>query len=385
MNIRAKILNSYSRYLNIIACLLSKTEKKVVFDSFKGKQYSDNPRAISEKMHELYPDYKIIWGLPESKQKTDYIPDYVKAYDASSMIFRKERASAVAYVRNEAMTEDMYKRKGQLYIQTWHGDRGIKEILYDAWADGKRPTKVMDGELTNYFVIGSDYAEKRIKTAFRYTGKTIKTGCPRNDSLVNPQNTDVVRDSIGIEHNKKILLYAPTLRVGVDVVKGTLDITDTMEHLNCRGGEWVCLVRAHPKSLGLELETTSDVIDVSNYPDMSDLLMIADMLITDYSSCAGDFILRRKPVILAQYDREEYKRGFHVDIESTGYLVAKTQEELDSFIDKMSDEDFAENCQKVLDFFGTCETGHAAEDVCRLIDEHYQSACAGRTGYRSRT
>ncbi|MDO4803448.1 MAG: CDP-glycerol glycerophosphotransferase family protein [Lachnospiraceae bacterium] len=372
MKVKAKLSFALSKALNMLCCL-SKIEKKVVFDSFKGKQYSDNPRAISEKMHELYPDYKIVWVLPKGYDRSK-IPEYVEAHDAFSLQYRRERASAIAYVRNEAMTEDMHKRKGQLYIQTWHGDRGIKEILYDSWKDGKRPMKVMDAELTDFFVVGSDYAERRIKTAFRYHGKTIKSGCPRNDCLLNPKDVAGIKQSIHVGQDKKILLYAPTLRIGVDVFKGTLDIRETMEHLNGTGDKWVCLVRAHPKSLGLDLQGGVDVVDVSKYPDMSDLLMIADMLITDYSSSAGDFILRRKPVILAQYDREEYKRGFHVNMESTGYLVAKTQEELNAYIDNLSAEDFAENCEKVMDFFGTCETGHASEDVCRLIDEHYRAA-----------
>ena len=86
--------------------------------------------------------------------------------------------------------------------------------------------------------------------------------------------------------------------------------------------------------------------------------------------------MRRKPLILAQFDLEQYMeedRTFHVDINEIGYLIATTQEELNSYIDTLSDKDFAENCQKVLDYFGTCETGHSAEDVCRLIDEFYKS------------
>ena len=375
MNIKNKMSIRLSKRLNVLSSF-RKIEKKVVFDSFKGKQYSDNPRAISEKMHELFPDYKIVWGLSAADGKADFIPDYVKVCDITSMQFRKERASAVAYIRNEAMTEDMHKRKGQLYIQTWHGDRGIKKILYDAWKDGKRPTRVMDSELTDLFVLGSDYAEKRIKTAFRYTGRVIKTGCPRNDCLINPVNVDAVKKSIGIDPEKKLLLYAPTLRKKSKVVQATLDIDQTLKHLNERGGEWVCLVRAHPKSLGVHVESDSGIIDVSRYPDMSDLLMIADFLITDYSSCAGDFILTEKPLVLAQFDLEQYMeedRTFHVDINRTGFLIAKSQDELNALIDQKPDEEFAQNCRSVMSFFGTHETGHSAEDVCRLIDEHYHS------------
>jgi len=99
--------------------------------------------------------------------------------------------------------------------------------------------------------------------------------------------------------------------------------------------------------------------------------MAADMLITDYSSCAGDFILRKKPLVLAQFDLEQYMeedRTFHVDIRETGFLIAHEQAELNAFLENMTDEQFAKNCEKIMEYFGTCETGHAAEDVCRWID-----------------
>lgn len=365
-----KALTFISRELNRVACLFSKPKKAVVFECFRGKRYADNPKAISEKMHELYPEYDLIWGFTEKIIPTINVPEYVKVYKISSWKYRRAKASAIAFVRNEAMTEDLYKRKGQLFIQTWHGDRGFKEILYDAWKKSKRPMRVMDEKLTDLFVLGSDYAEERIKSAFHYHGRTIKTGCPRNDCLIFPQGLAKIKAQLGIDPGKKILLYAPTLRDHSAIINGTLDITDTLQHLNNRGGEWICLVRAHPKALGLNTDEGENIIDVSKYPDMSDLLMIADALITDYSSCAGDFILRKKPVILIQYDRKEYGRDFHVDIEETGFLIAKNQQELDQYIDQLSDEEFAKNCEIVMKYFGVQETGHASENICRIIDKY---------------
>lgn len=373
-NVNTRIRIRANKCVNFLCAVGCQIEKKVVFDSFRGKKYSDNPKAISEKLHDIYPEYKIVWALPSDSKEV--APDYVKIYDAKSFRFRRERATAFVYVRNEAFSEDIYKRKGQLFIQTWHGDRGIKKILYDAWENGERPNKVMDEELTDLFVLGSDYAEKRIKTAFRYTGRIIKTGCPRNDCLFNPNKRDEICAAIGIDTDKHILLYAPTLRISNKIVQATVDLHETLRHFEMRGGDWICLVRAHPKSLGIDIKPDSHIIDVSQYPDMADLLMIADALITDYSSCAGDFILKKKPLLLAQFDLEQYmkeERTFYVDINKIGYLIAHTQDELNSYIDNLSDEDFARNCQKVLDYFGTCETGHAAEDVCRLIDDYYPS------------
>ena len=356
--------------------LFHKRNKQILFESFNGRAYSDNPRAISEKMHELFPDYRLIWACVDQNVFEGKIPDYVQLVKKESPDFYKILSTSFCYVLNEAIRYDTPKRKGQVFVQTWHGDRGFKKILYDSWEDGKRPTPVMDEVYTDLFVVGSKYASERIKTAFRYKGPTLDYGCPRNDCLVNPNNIQKIRDEIGVPSDKKILLYAPTLRDHSKIVKGTVNIAVTIAHLRNRGEDWVCLVRAHPKSLGLEVAFSETIIDVSKYPDMSDLLMIADMLITDYSSCSGDFALRRKPIVLAQFDLEQYMeedRTFHVDINKIGYLIARSQDELNSIIDNTTDEQFAANCDRVLQFFGTNETGHASEEVCKWIDSQYRS------------
>ncbi len=377
---KKQIIRKAKYVLNRLAAVMNPVEKKITFESYDGRQYSDNPRFISEKMHELYPDYKLVWGI-QNGQKTDgmYIPDYVEVVPVKSWKYLRERASSVAFINNETMTEELYKRRGQFFIQTWHGDRGIKKILFDslkARGISAKDYGFADHKLTDMFVVGSDYAKNRIRTAFQYNGQVLLSGCPRNDCLVNPGDCETIKRRLGISPDQKVLLYAPTLRRNSSVVQATVDLGETLDHLKARdGSDWLCLVRAHPKSLGIRADKGSGIIDVSKYPDMADLLMIADCLITDYSSCAGDFILTGRPMMLAQFDLEQYMeedRTFHVDIADTGFLIARNQGELNNLIDTMSDEDFAENCRKIMNFFGTHETGHSAEDVCRWINEKYK-------------
>jgi len=362
--------------------MVNKIEKKIVFSSYTGRQYSDNPRVISEKMHELYPDYKIVWGLNCIENTYGIIPNYVEIVSTKSISFHMHIATACCFIQNEGMSLGLYKRKGQFFIQTWHGDRGIKKILYDSIMARNVDKKLdlADEYLTDLFVVGSDYAENRIKTAFRYLGNVIKVGMPRNDKLVYPIDMNLVKQRIGIELDKKILLYAPTLRRNTKIVNSMVDLNETLEKLEEKGDNWVCLVRAHPKSIGVEVEKCKNMLDVSKYPDMSDLLMISDMLITDYSSCAGDFILRHKPIILAQFDLEQYMkedRTFYVDINEIGYLIARNQEELNHIIETKSEQDYANNCEEILAYFGTKETGKSAEQICHIINNWYVSICCG--------
>ena len=372
---KKNIVYFLSRNIQRFLTIGKRVTKSVVFQSYGGRNYSDNPKAISEKMHELYPEYEIIWVFNDPEKYANDIPGYVKTVKLGSYEYYKCLAQAFCVVKNDAMEENLYKRKDQFFIQTWHGDRGIKKILYDSLdSKGIESNDYIDGKVTDLFVIGSDYAEKRIASAFRYYGKVLKCGCPRNDKLVNPVDTEQVLEKLNLEKGTKVLLYAPTLRKNSQILETNINIMETLEHLEKNGESWKCIVRAHPKSLGISVSGNDKIINGSNYPDMTDLLMISDMLITDYSSCAGDFIIRKKPVILAQFDLEQYQkedRTFYVDINEIGFIITHNQQELNSIIDQWTNEMYAENAEKVMSYFGTVESGVSAEEVCRSIDNAY--------------
>ena len=176
-----------------------------------------------------------------------------------------------------------------------------------------------------------------------YEGEVITVGMPRNDKLTNIQayqeEAAEIRRCLGIEEGTNILLYAPTYREAGDELKCQIDISQTVASLEVSGNKWTCLVRSH--SLTKQLKVTQEKAvcrDVSDYPDMADLLLITDLLVTDYSSCAGDFLLTNKPVVLAHFDKESYEskdRMLWVDAEKTGYFVATNQQELNDILKKI--------------------------------------------------
>lgn len=372
-----KIINFIERGCIRFFSFFTKIEKKILFMSFAGKQYSDNQRAISEKMHEMFPDYKIVWGINYNVDR-GVIPDYVEIVFYRSIAYYRAFASSFCFCTNEDISPNIYKRKGQFFVQTWHGDRGFKKILYQNWVGKKRPIPVIDNKVTDLFVAGSVYGEKRAAKAFLYQGDILKTGMPRNDRLIGKrEDTLEIKKRICISERKKILLFAPTFRdASKKKQNASINIRETMEHLQNDGSEWICLIRAHSLSKGIDVEYDgADYIDVTKYPDMADLLQIADMLITDYSSSAGDFILSKKPIILAWFDYEEYNknvRSFSFDVANSGFLIAKNQEELNKIIDTMNVNDYAQNCEKLMKYFGTYETGKSSECVCIEIDKKYK-------------
>lgn len=384
VNILKEFKHLIDSYWTAIYGLFHPIENKVLFESFGGKQYSDNTRAISEKLHELYPEYQIVWAINNPKQ-IHIIPSYVKTVSRIGKDFYRELATSFCFVTNVGITQNIHKRKEQFFIQTWHGDRALKKVLYAEFPDGKGMTPVIDNKVTDLCVAASDLGIQQYKNAFRYNGEILNVGMPRNDILVNgnPSIDSIVRKELGIPRNTKILIYAPTFRDNKKEKQNVdVDLLRTINALEVRGDKWVCLIRAHSASSGLDFSNYSDkFINASSYPDMADLLAVGDMLLTDYSSSAGDFILRNKPMIVLMFDKEDYSenyRKFNYDCDQEGspFLVAHSQEELEKIILTYSEEDYSENCKKIIDYFHICETGKSSIEICKRIHlfylEHYK-------------
>ena len=357
-------------------------EKKIVFMSYHGKQYGCNPRAISEKMHALYPDYRLVWVLDDRTDWKGTVPDYVTAVRPGLEKYR-EIATAFCYVTNNNNDPDLAKRKGQFFIQTWHGDGGFKKVLYANSRGRTRFVPVTDNRITDVCMAGSDYGEQKYRVAFQYQGEILKVGCARNDRLIHPDGAQIraIRDGLKLAPGQKVLLYAPTFRKKNQNNQAiNVDLAEVIRHLEARDGcEWVCLVRAHPSARFAVDCSGGGPVDVTDYPDMADLLLVADFLITDYSSCASDFALTRRPIILATFDRDSYsqeERSLNVALEDTGFIYADSQARLIEIIDSSGDKDYRESCERVLRFYGSAETGHAAERICSMIEEKYRQLSA---------
>lgn len=373
----ASMVREWARksYMHLCYVTRPKREKSVFFASFRG-QYSDNPRAISECLHQMAPELKIVWMVkPRFKQ---YVPDYVTTVPTTPRLALKAQARASVWVLNytERKHLGVYKGRDNYYIQTWHGDRGLKTIGY-LTVDDKNDLDGPDMASCDLFVAASDYGVKKARQGLLYEGEVIVEGMPRNDKLVNINDyrdeAAEVRKCLGIGNDVKVLLYAPTFRDENRDQQCAIDIASTLASLEAKGERWVCLVRSHSRSKGIFMGTDAPAyIDASAYPDMADLLLIADLLITDYSSCAGDFLLTRKPLVLAHFDRDKYEareRSLWVNPEEAGYLVAKNQDELNLILSNLYEYDHQAIADKVNRFYGTHETGHSSEAVARRILE----------------
>lgn len=366
----------YYKFLNVFCC-----KKRVLFISLGGKQYSDSPRAVSEKLHELSPKTKQIWFFNNPEKMKEFVPEYIKCEKLDNHKLLRYIETSRVWVDNDYLVYQNFltifsKRKDQLYIQTWHGDRGLKKCFYDV--KGFKPpepyTLQKDG-FCDYLLTGSKFAEKVVRSMFRYDGKLLTCGYPRNDCLINlnPEKIKEAREKLDIDENTKILLYAPTFKGKIgDKMTEHIDFKRLVDVLEQKTKQnWVVVYRNHHMSKINEKNKSLRFFNSTTlFEDMADILCASDMLITDYSSCAGDFILTGKPVILYINDYNEYvnsDRGLHFNIEETPYLFARNNNELIEIIKDLTPAKAKQNCKDLMDFYGCTESGKATETVVNLI------------------
>lgn len=346
---------------------------KVVFMSFRGRSYSDNPRAISERLHARRPETDIVWLFKGDRfrEESKKVPDYVRCVNRQSRKSWVELATARVWVDNFTKDQELrgFPKEKQFYVQTWHGDRPIKKIAYDTDDSFYR----LEEECSRV-VTGSDFGMRMYRTAFRYRGEYINEGAPRNDILVRSDPADVrrVRAKLGVPEGVKLLLYAPTYREDVSIIprESRMDLARTLDLLEQNGEKWMCLYRAHYLSEGIDLQAVQGrLMDMTSYEDMSELLLAADMLLTDYSSCATDCCIMDKPIFMymADYDHYLSTRACYYDPHDTPLYIAHNQTELEKLIQSTDADAARANCRALRDYYGINETGHATDAVCDYI------------------
>ena len=351
------------------------TKSQVLFISFSGRQYSDNPKAVSDRLHEVAPNVRQVWLFNDPAKFNNELPEWIESVENTRENFDRLLAQSAVWVSNFEMPNYATKRDDQLYIQTYHGDRGFKKVLYEATPI--RDLHLMEEQYCDYLVTGSKNAEEWMPKSFKSSASLLKVGCPRNDVLfhVADEKRRKILDSLNLEPDVNILLYAPTFRDWLDGPQETygIDLGRLLDKLSAKGGDnWVCLLRKHPTSKGINYDMHDTRIhDVSDFPFSDDLLCVADFLLTDYSSIVNDFILRRKPAVLCVADLDEYMvhRPLLFDLDDCPYPCVSTVEELDAIIDQMDDGYGEREYEMVADWYGIYEDGTASDKIAKIIKD----------------
>ncbi|SDF34524.1 CDP-glycerol:poly(glycerophosphate) glycerophosphotransferase [Blastococcus fimeti] len=364
----------------------------IVYVAFRG-HFSDSPRALYEELRARGVDATHTWLSAPHTQATFPADVATVTFGSPESIAALESADLV--ISNDHIPLDWEKRPGTTYLQTWHGTM-LKRIHNDVlWAPEGR-LAYLDQDIARWDLLLSPNAEttERLRKAFGFTGPIHETGLPRNDLLSSPERDAVrarVRGELGIDEGQKVVLYTPTWRDDL-VFEGNegqdfefpIDLDAFTERL---GGDHVLLLRLHNMVMSrLEVVEGSVVRDVCSHPDIRDLYLAADLMVTDYSSTMFDFAITGRPMVFFTYDLDRYRdqlRGFYFDLEDVapGPLVRTSQELVDAIadIDRISEQNAARYA-RFQELFSHLEDGAATRRVLDLI---LPSATA--TGQTSKT
>ncbi|PPB50566.1 hypothetical protein C4K88_01340 [Arthrobacter pityocampae] len=310
----------------------------VLFMCFGGRRATDSTRRIFEEFQRRGVASDMYWAIADYSVT---VPDGAQPVLIGSRLWYELLAEVKLLVNNNNFPFYFRKREGQTYIQTWHGTP-LKKLGNDVartnfslsyWNLMHREATYWDALLAQ-----NPYAADVLATCFGFTGPVIAEGYPRNDSLKTPDaghRRTAVRDLLGIGADKKAILYAPTWR---DDAKNTSKQYELVTYLDFEaaqkqlGDEYVLLLRGHHNIAG-QRQTAGNpfVIDVTEYPEVNDLYLAADILINDYSSVMFDFCVTGKPIIFLTPDIAQYRdstRGFYFDLEqqAPGPLLMTTSD-----------------------------------------------------------
>jgi len=357
-----------------------------LYGAYWFKQYACNPRAIYEKAAELAPQLRGVWVI--DADHVTAIPEGVEYVIAGSPAYERLVHRATYFISNMNLPRELDKREGQIHLQTQHGT----------------PLKTMGTDLRNYPVAAKDLDLEELMrqvdrwdfnlSSNRYSSEIwertypsyfeeLEYGLPRNDRLLNATVDEVraIRSSLGFDDSHLVVLYAPTFRDTQDAVRtpsGMVDLGGDGVHLDldrlatAAGDHGRVLVRTH-YSLAKAPSSQSDrVMDVSEHPRVEDLMLAADVLISDYSSISFDYANLDRPIVLLVDDKGFYDdtRGTYFDItEFPPGLVARSPEELLSAFQtgRFAAAEAAKHRQLFREKFCEFDDGLAAERVVRRL------------------
>ncbi len=349
-----------------------------VFESHMGRQYSDSPRyiyeaAVAAGLDEL--GLRPVWSYV---RKPEGFPSDCRLVRRDSWRYVHDMARAEFWVDNQGFPRMYSRRPETTYVQTWHGTP-LKRMGFDspalerASAATRRVHKAMMKRWSALLVPSEYFVETFVKS-YGYEGRLLRTGLPRNDLLVrgvDPAWVEAKKRELGLPTDRRLVLYCPTFRDRARRLERPYDLPLDLEPARrALGDDVYLLLRTHYlDSYKLSNRFAPFAADVSRHHDVTELMLVADVLVTDYSSVMFDFANTGKPMVFFTYDYEDYvrdERGTYLDLPdiAPGPLVETTEALVEAL--RAVDDDVEKYAERYAEFrerFCSYETGRAAESV----------------------
>ena len=367
------------------------------------KLYGNNMKFVADEILKQNLNCQIYWYVKRKvlsklnlKKENNYgFPERIRVIYHKKSVLNIARKSRVIISDNftpNFILKDFHK-KHQFMINTWHGSLGIKKIFAAEsvlrYNEEYKNNKTIDINNFDVFISNSDFETTIYKRDLHFNNEIKMLGHPRNDvCFVNKQAQKDIRnkvcEEIGLDRNKKIVLISPTFMNELNlkyVITCYLILFDFAaikkafeKHFNCKVQ---VLLRLHPEwqfvpYLDKFMEENPFLINATSYPDIQELLVASDAMITDYSSCIFDFLFTRKPGFIFAPDRKHYEmtRGLYFPLEESPFPVAEDNETLCKNIINFDNNLYQKRVEEFLKSRNVVDDGHASERVVELIKEH---------------
>jgi CDP-glycerol glycerophosphotransferase len=353
----------------------------VLYECFGGLEYSDDPRAIHEELVRRRAPLEHLWVVRDGRCN---VPGTAEPVREGSKEYYEAYARARYVVANDHWPSFALRRPEQTWLQTWHGPP--LKLLGQELA--RRPKAVREyrrfaaqaAENWHHVLSTGPWATPILERAFPASTSLLETGLPRTDVLTGSGRDALARDvkrRLGLPEHKRAILYAPTYRDQLGARSGYRlgPLLDLAALSSALGEDDVLLFRRHRRVVGALPAAAEGILDVSDFPDATELLLAVDVLITDYSSAVFDFALTGRPVVFFTPDLETYRddvRGFSIDFEreAPGPLLRSTDEVVDALRDLEGVRArFRERCERFVATYCSRADGGATARVVERVFE----------------
>ncbi len=383
-HIREELDEILGRIGRFILLLVTPVNPKKVFFHTQEDRYACNQKYICEEFRRRnLEDVELVWRC--SGGNNGGIPADVKTVTGGTFEYFRELFSSKYIFANSVL----YCKKGftlkpnQVLFQTWHGSLGIKRFGKKDYKGGWHWVRaaIRTGKLTDYCITNSSFVSSSLGATYWPKTPMLEYGHPRNDLFfdTNKEIREGLRERLckewGVSPDTKFVMYGPTFRDNKNFDCYDIDFKRLLKSLKEKfGGEWCVLMRYHPsllkvyKARGILESTDYPMINVTSHIDMQELIAVADVAITDYSSWIYDFMLRRLPGFIFATDISLYnnERGFCYPLETTPFPISTNNDELNESVINFDNQDYLNKLEAFLVDKGCIEDGHASE---RAVDK----------------
>ena len=294
------------------------------FEAHMGGSVSDSPGAVFRELSSRRPDMDFSWSTPGGRPVDGL--DGVSTIRRGSWRYLDALARSQFLVDNQSFPQYFRKRRGQRYLQTWHGIPLKKMGLDEPRNAGEiEQRRILDvSRQWDGLVVPNPYFEQTFVPAFGYRGHLVRYGTPRCDAIVNG-DLDVaeIKRRLAIPEISRVVLYAPTFREALRSRARPAPLPFDLERWRASMPSDVVLVlRSHYLNrFSVSPRASGFCLDASGVDDVNELYAIADVLVTDYSSVMFDFALTGRPIVIYAYDNDDYvnrSRGTYFDLRKDG-------------------------------------------------------------------